>query len=88
MVVSVPPKACWDVTTCEIHLRSVDVLDTHLSPCERPQKLPLKKKKKIFLECFLEHLSFWVISMESPLIFYTKIRKTKYMTELFSSLIE
>ena len=55
--------------------------------CERPRKLPLKKER--FLECFLGHLSFWVSGMESPLIFYTKkIRKTKYMIELFSSLIE
>ena len=31
MVTSVPPRACLDVTTCEIHLRVVGVLDTHLS---------------------------------------------------------
>ena len=40
----------------------------------------------------LGHLSFWVSGMESPLIFYTKKKKKlniqKYMTRLFSSLIE
>ena len=31
MVASIPRRACLDVTTCEIHLRGVGVLDTHLS---------------------------------------------------------
>ena len=29
---SFPPRACLDVTTCEIHLYGVSVPDTHLSP--------------------------------------------------------
>ena len=33
---------------------------------------PLKKER---FGCFEGHLSFWVSSMESPLIFYTKINK-------------
>ena len=57
------------------------------NPYERLGKLPLKKER--FLECFLGHLSCWVSDVESPLIFlYKKIRKNKYMIELFSSLIE
>ena len=32
VVAFVPPRACFDVTTCEIHLRSVCMLDTHRSP--------------------------------------------------------
>ena len=32
VVTFVPPRACLDVTTCEIHLRGVGVLDSHLSP--------------------------------------------------------
>ena len=32
VVASIPPRACLDVTTCEIHLHGVGVLDTHLSP--------------------------------------------------------
>ena len=31
VVAFVPLRACFDVTTCEIHLRGVDMLDTHLS---------------------------------------------------------
>ena len=31
VVAFVPPRACFDVTTCKIHLRSVGVLDTHCS---------------------------------------------------------
>ena len=29
---SIPPRACLDVTTCEIHLCGIGVPDTHLSP--------------------------------------------------------
>ena len=32
MVISVPPRVCLDVTTCEIHLCGVVVLYIHLSP--------------------------------------------------------
>ena len=31
VVAFVPPRVCLDVTTCEIHLRGVSVLDSHLS---------------------------------------------------------
>ena len=31
VVAFVPPRACLDVTTCDIHLRGVGVLDTRLS---------------------------------------------------------
>ena len=47
--------------------------------------MPLKKRER-FSECFLRHLSFWVIGVKSPLIFYIKKKKkTKYkkMTKLF-----
>ena len=32
MVTSVPPRVCLDVTTCEIHLCGIGVLDPHISP--------------------------------------------------------
>ena len=32
VVAFVPPRACFDVTTCKIHLCGVSVLDSHLSP--------------------------------------------------------
>ena len=32
VITSVPPRICLDVTTCEIHLRGVSVLNSHLSP--------------------------------------------------------
>ena len=32
VVAYIPPQACLGVTTCEIHLRGVGVLDSHLSP--------------------------------------------------------
>ena len=55
------------------------------------QNWSASQKREIFLECFLGHLSFWVSGVESPLFFLKKIkkiRKTKYITESFSSLIE
>ena len=32
MVTSIPPRVCLDVTTCEMHLCGVGVLDTYLPP--------------------------------------------------------
>ena len=47
-----PFRACLDVTTCEIHLRGVGVLDTHLS---------LLSMMLICLPCLLcaTHLAFF-----------------------------
>ena len=49
-------------------------------------------KKERFLECFLGNLFFWVSGVKLPLFFFNtkkkRKRKNKYMTELFSSLIE
>ena len=51
--------------------------------------LDKKRPSKMRFGYLLKHLFFWVGGMELPLIYlYKKIRKNKYIIELFSSLIE
>ena len=63
--------------------------DDLIRSCERPRKKNVPKKKRFVY--LLGHLSFWVSGVESPLFFFNAKKekeKTKYITELFSSLIE
>ena len=50
--------------------------------------IPKKKKKKKRFGYLLGHLSFWVVWSRHLFFLYQKIRKTKYIIELLSSLIQ
>ena len=60
VVASIPPRACFDVTTCEIHLHGVGVLETHLFPLRVTLKclpcLLCAVHLAFFASCIFAHL--------------------------------
>ena len=73
-------------TVCHLSLIRNFALDIFVGVATVRDK-EIRCSQKRDLGTFLWYLSFWVSSVESPLIFYTKkIRKTKYkkyMTKLY-----
>ena len=67
VVASIPPRACFVVTICEIHLRGVGMLDIHLSlPCNVDILAMLALRHPFGFLCFLTslhaclHVHAWV----------------------------